>query len=115
VVLVLLAAPLLLIGCGQKAGSGPGTVDKQAFDQAPPQVKQVWEQALEADRTNGYVLSQTLLYGLSQQPLSPQQMAAVSNQTSIVGRRMWDSANHGNAEALDAIRELRRDPPNRRR
>jgi len=111
--LTVLAAPLLVGGCGQKAGPALSAGDRQAFDKAPPEVKQVWDRALQADRTNGYVYAQRLLYGLSRQQLPPEQKDAVSNATAAVSKRMYDAAEKGDAAALDAIRELRRNPPNR--
>ena len=113
VLLAVLAAPLLVGGCGQKAGPALSAGDRQAFDKAAPEVKQVWDRALEADRTNGYVFAQKLLYGLSRQPLSPGQKDAVSNATTAISKRMYDAAEKGDAAALEAIRELRRNPPNR--
>jgi hypothetical protein len=108
-----LAVGLLLVGCGQKAGPVANPSDQQAFDKAPAGVKQVWEQALEADRTNGFVLAQRLLYGLSQQPLPPDQMAAVKNTTAAINKRLNDAAEKGDAAAVEALRELRRHPVNR--
>ena len=111
--LAVLAAPLLVGGCGQKAGPALSAGDKQSFDKAPPQVKQVWDRVLEADRTYDYVFAQKLLYGLSQQPLPPDQKDAVSNETAVISKRMYDAAEKGDAAALKAIQELRRNPPNR--
>jgi hypothetical protein len=111
--LAVLAAPLLAGGCGQKAGPALSAGDKQAFDKAPPEVKQVWDRVLEADRTNDYVVAQKLLYGLSQQPLPPEQKDAVSNETAVISKRMYDAAGKGDAAALKAIQQLRRNPPNR--
>lgn len=111
--LAVLSAPLLGGGCGPKPGPALGAGDKQAFDKAPPEVKQVWDRVLEADRTNDYVFAQTQLYRLSQQPLLPEQRDAVSNQTAAISKRMYDAAGKGDAAALKAIQELRRHPPNR--
>lgn len=111
--LAVLAAPLLVVGCGQKAGPPLSAGDQQAFDNAPPEVKQVWDHALAAERTNDYVVAQKLLYRLSQQQLPPEQKDAVSKATSAVSKRMYDAAEKGDAAALKAIQELRRNPPNR--
>jgi hypothetical protein len=99
---------LLVVGCGQKASSGPAPIDKQVFANATPQIKQAWEQALEADRTNGYVLAQRLLYELSNLPLAPEQEAAVNNEMTAVTRRMYDQANKGDPAARAAAQALRR-------
>ncbi len=111
--LAVLVAPLLVGGCGQKAGPALSAGDKQAFDKAPAEVKQVWDRVLAADRTNDYVLAQNLLYKLSRQPLPPEQRDAVSNETAVLSKRMYDAAEQGDATALNAMQELRRHPPNR--
>ncbi len=111
--LTVLVAPLLAGGCGQRAGPVLSAGDKKAFEKAPPEVKQVWDRVLEADRTNGYVVAQNLLYRLSQQPLLPEQKDAVSNETAVVSKRLYDAAEKGDAAALAAIQQLRRNPPNR--
>ncbi len=108
-----LAAPLLAAGCSQKAGPTLSAGDKQAFDKGPPELKQVWERALAADRTNDYVVAQNLLYRLAQQPLLPEQRVAVSNETAVVSKRLYDAAEKGDDAALNAIQQLRRNPPNR--
>ena len=73
----------------------------------------VSERALAADRTNDYVVAQNLLYRLAQQPLLPEQRVAVSNETAVVSKRLYDAAEKGDAAALNAIQQLRRNPPNR--
>jgi hypothetical protein len=104
----ILTGLLLVAGCGKKASSGPGPVEKQAFDKAPPQLKQAWETVLEADRTNGYVLARRLLSELSKEPLAPEQYAAVTNEMATITQRLYNQANKGDPAALDASRELRR-------
>jgi hypothetical protein len=111
--LVAVTASLLLGGCGQKPTPTLRAGDRTAFDKSPPEIKQLWDRALEADRTNDYVVAQNLLYGLSQQPLPLDQSGAVSNEIAVVSRRMYDSAEKGDAAALKAIQQLRRHPPNR--
>ncbi len=111
--LATLAATLLAGGCGRKAGPALSAADNQAFDKAPPEVKQVWDRVLEADRTNDYFSAQRLLYELAQRPLPPEQKNAVSNETAVISKRMYDAAEKGDAAALNAIQQLRRNPPNR--
>jgi hypothetical protein len=104
----ILTSLLLVAGCGKKASSVSSPVDKQAFDKAPPQVKQAWEQVMEADRTNGYMLARGLLDDLSKEPLAPEQSDAVNNEMAALMKRMYDQANKGDPAAQAAIRELRR-------
>ncbi len=111
--LAVLSAPLLVGGCGPKAGPPLSARDQHAFDQASPDLRQNWDRVLEADRTNGYVFAQNLLYRLSQQPLPPEQKDAVSNRLAAINKRMYAAAEKGDAAALNAIQELRRHAPNR--
>lgn len=99
---------LLVTGCGNKASSVSRPVDKQVFDKAPPQVKQAWEQVLEADRTNGYALARGLLNDLSKEPLTPEQSAAVNNEMTALTQRMYEQASKGDPVAQAAVREMRR-------
>ena len=103
----ILTGLLLSTGCGKKASSVPSPVDKQVFANAPLEVKQAWEQAVEANRTNGYVLARRLLHDLSKAPLAPEQSAAVDSEMVALTKRIYDRANKGDPAARAAIRELR--------
>jgi hypothetical protein len=114
VALVILSGAYLMSGCGrQKTPSDISSLDKQAFDSAPAEVKQVWIRGLEAVNTNDYATAQNLFYSLLSQDLSPAQRQAVTKETSIVMDRVYSGVERGDPAALKTMEEMRRNPPNR--
>ena len=114
--IVLLSCVCLapLTSCGHKTGVEQlSPADKRAFDQAPADLKTQWTAALQAGETNDYVGAQTLLYGLLNQTLSPEQKQAVGKGLSSLNDRLYSALAKGDPEAQKAIEELRRNPPNR--
>lgn len=114
IVLLWCICPVLFTGCHHKAGVEQlSPADKAAFDQASADLKAQWTAALEAGEKNDYVGAQTLLYGLLNQTLSPEQKQAVSKELSLLNDRLYSALGKGDPEAQKAIEELRRNPPNR--
>ena len=109
--LVLLSFPT---GC--KRGSSELTAaDSHAFDSATPELKQQWELALEATKTNGYVVSHTILYDILRLDLPANQRQAAQHQLTIVTDRFNAALDKGDPEAQAALAELRQNQPNRPR
>jgi predicted small lipoprotein YifL len=107
------AALLLLAGCGKKA---PVTADDaQVFDKAAPELKQMWQIALEASKTNDYVTAEMVLYRLSRPELTPEQRDAINRQLTGLTERLNDAVAKGDPAAKAAVEELHRNPPNRQR
>jgi hypothetical protein len=114
VALVFFSGACLMTGCGrQKVPSDLSSSDKQAFDSAPAEIKQVWIKGLEAVNTNDYAMAQNLFYSLLSQDLSPAQKQAVTKETTIVMDRLYSGVEKGDPTALKAMEEMRRNPPNR--
>jgi hypothetical protein len=113
IVLLWCVCLALLTGCGQKTAGELSSAEKGAFDQAPGDLKAQWTGALEAAGTNDYVGAQTLLYGLLNQTLSPEQKQAVGKTLSSLNERLYSALDKGDPEAQKAMEELRRNPPNR--
>jgi hypothetical protein len=111
--LAFFSGAFIITGCGHKVPNAISSSDKQAFDSAPPEIKQVWLNGLEAANTNDYVTAQNLFYSLMDQDLSPAQKQAVANGTTIVMNRLYSGVEKGDPAALKAMEELRRNPPNR--
>ncbi len=107
------AALLLLAGCGKQALVTAG--DPQVFDKAPPELKQMWQTALEASKTNDYVTAEMVLYRLSRPELTPEQSDAISRQLTSLTARLNDAVAKGDPAAKAAVAELHRNPPNRQR
>jgi predicted small lipoprotein YifL len=106
------ALMLMLAACGRK---GPAPANPNAFDKAAPEIKQIWDAALTADKTNGYYASQALLFRLLQQPLAPEQQEAANQQLTATKARFTAALEKGDPAAKSALDEMRRNPPNRQR
>jgi hypothetical protein len=108
---LVLAAGIFCAGCG------PGSVkltsgDRQAFEQAAPDVKQTWERALAADKANDYLNAQTLLDSLEQMTLNEPQKQALQKQREAFNERVWKAAEKNDPAAVKAVQASRK-PRNR--
>jgi hypothetical protein len=108
------AAVWLFAACGHQ-NSGLNAEDRVAFDQAPPDLKQAWTQAIQADKANDYVTAQTLLWSIERQELSAAQKRAVSSQERVLSQRLFTAVEKGDPAATKALEELRRAAPGHRR
>ncbi len=111
--LFALVVPLALAGCSRKTTEGVPPPDAHAFDSAPPEKKAVWEKAVEAAKTNDFVTAYRLFYTLSREPLPADQQNAASNAFVNLSQRLTAAAEKGDTAALDALKEVRRNPMNR--
>jgi hypothetical protein len=109
------AAVLLCGGCKKNSATGPTTSDIKAFDTATPEVKQVWQTALQADRTNDYAGGITLYFSLMREDLTPAQQEVVAKLSTSLKQRLSDAAQKGDPAAQAAVQELRQHAPNRPR
>jgi hypothetical protein len=107
------AAVLLLAGCGKKVAITAD--DVQVFDKAAPELKQMWQTALEASKTNDYVTAEMVLYRLSRPELTSEQRNAINRQLTALTDRLNDAVAKGDPAAKAAVAELHRNPPNRQR
>ena len=103
------AALLLLAGCG-KTAPAPAD-DPQVFDKAAPELKQMWQIALEASKTNDYVTAEMVLYRLSRPELTPEQRQAVKDVITQVQKQINAMANRGSADAQNAAGDLQKSLP----
>ncbi|HTL57691.1 MAG TPA: hypothetical protein VL361_18540 [Candidatus Limnocylindrales bacterium] len=113
----LLTALLLLVfvGACKRRSSELTAADSHAFDSATPELKQQWEIAVQAVNTNGYVVSQTILYDILRLELPAEQRQAAQHELAIVTERFNAALDKGDPEAQAALAELRQNTPNRPR
>ena len=98
---------LALVGCTKNAAS-IGASDDPAFRSADPELKAGWETALAAAKTNGYATAILTLKRLQTRTnLTPEQAKAIGETATAVRDQMYDAANKGDANAVNAIKELR--------
>ena len=98
--------------CGKKGSHLPAG-DKRAFDKATPEIKELWTQALEAERTNDYYRAQVLLFEIVQRKPSDQEVEAAKAQMTLGLQKMRDAASKGDPAAKAAFDEFRQNPPGR--
>lgn len=97
----LAAAALLFSACG----GGP---DKSAFNNAAPEVKQVWKVAVAADHASDYLAANTNYVSLLSQSISAAQLVAVQAALQGLNERMRTAADKGDAVAQKAVEELKK-------
>jgi len=106
--ILAIAALTLFAGCSGKDSPKLSTSEKNVFDQAPPEVSQMWKSILDADKNNDYVGANRTLYNLSRLDLTPEQSQAVSTELESLKQRLADAVKRGDPEAIKALEELRR-------
>jgi hypothetical protein len=98
--------------CGKKGTHLPAG-DQGVFDNATPEIKELWTQALEADRTNDYYRAQVLLFEIVQRKPSDQQVEAAKAQMTLGLQKMREGVAKGDPAAKAAFDEFRQNPPAR--
>jgi hypothetical protein len=109
------AAVLLCGGCKKSSSSGLTAAEIKALDTAAPEVKQIWQAALQADGTNDYTGAHTLYSALLRENLTPAQSEVVVKASTTLNQRMFSAAQKGDPAAQAAVQELRHHAPNRQR
>src|SRR5690242_4257939 len=107
VALPMLAGVLVLFGCS-KAGPSK-SVSSAAFDSAPADVKQSWNDGLAAWKNHRYAEASTNFLSLQSKAasLSPQQAEALTNAVNEFGQEAFQAANKGDAGATEGVKALR--------
>ena len=114
-ILLVVAVGLVSSGCKRSSAAGPAAAETKAFDTATPEVKQVWQTALDADRTNDYGKGLILYYSLLRENLTPEQRDAIARLSTSLKQRMSDAAQKGDTAAQAAVQKFRQRAPNRPR
>jgi len=104
----------LLCGCS-KGGGSFSSHDQKAFDGTTPELKQTWQAALEASRTNDFEGAKTLLYNLVRSDLTPDQQQAVKHALTQLDQKFTQALEKGDPAAKQALEALQKSPPNRGR
>jgi hypothetical protein len=103
---LLLAAGLLLPGCGSGGSPKLSSQNKEAFSKASAELKQQWEQALKLDAANDYAGAGSNYFALLAQNLNPEQLEAVQTAAAAMNHRMYAAASKGDEGAKKAIEAL---------
>jgi hypothetical protein len=107
---LFLAAAVLVVGslgCKKDAAS-LGAEGSKAFQSAPADVKQKWDQAVAALNSKDYAKAIITLQDLKSVPtITPEQLKAVEQTATAASDQMYEAANKGDAGAQKAINDLR--------
>jgi len=97
----------VLAGC-KKSGGGAASADPKVFQSASAEAKALWDEALAAQQTNG-VVEAYIKFRLvrSQGGLSPDQIAAVDAQCKRINEELGAAAAKGDANAQQALVDIR--------
>lgn len=101
-------ALLVVSGCSKSAAPDPGQ-PANAFQSATIQNQADWGLALEAAKTNDFVVAMLTLRKLQgQADLTPEQRAAVSGKMTEVNDQLAAAVQKGDPNATKAMEEIRR-------
>ena len=98
----LVVLTVVLGGCG-KNEYALSAQDRAAFKDATPEIRQTWEQGLQADRANDYLNASTNFRALLTRQLSPDQLVAVQTALGGLNYRINEAAARGEASARKAL------------
>ncbi len=100
---VILTLCGLMAGCGKNVANG-----NQVFVQAAPELKQAWDQAVNADKTNDYVAAVTGYRSLMKQgnTLTADQVDAVNAAALAINQRMYAAGQNGDEAAKQALQKF---------
>lgn len=98
---------LILVGCSK---DGPSRdISSSAFDSAPADVKQSWNDGVSAWKEHHYTQAATNFTSLQSKSgsLSHQQSDALTKAVDQFGQEAFEAANKNNADATEAVKALR--------
>lgn len=110
--LFVLAACLGLVGCGDH-GFTLTKEERAAFKDATPEIKQLWEDGLKADKANDYATAGKNYRALLVKGITPDQLAAVQTALGGLNYRLNDAAAKGDAAAKQALEAAKEAAPHR--
>lgn len=109
---VLALATLLFNGCGDN-GFSLSKKDLAAFKDAKPELKQLWEAGLKADRANDYVAAGNNFRALMTNEITADQLVAVQTALGGLNIRLNEAAAKGDAAAQQALEAAKAAAPHR--
>jgi len=106
----VLAVILLVAFLSACSKGGPSNdVSSSAFDSAPAEVKQSWNDGIAAWKSHHFAEAATNFVSLQSKSasLSPQQTDALTKAVGEFGQEAFDAANKGDAAATEAVKLMR--------
>ena len=109
---ICIFAACLLTGCGDKPYT-LGKEDLAAFKSASPEIKQLWEEGLKADKANDYLVAGNNYRTLLAKGITPEQIAAVQTALGGMNTRLNEAAAKGDERAKKALEAAKQSVPRR--
>jgi hypothetical protein len=106
----LIAVILLVAFLSACTKGGPSkNVSSSAFDSAPADVKQSWNDGIAAWKNHRFVAAATNFVALQSKSttLSPEQTDALTKAVGEFGQEAFEAANKGDAAATEAVNLMR--------
>jgi hypothetical protein len=96
---------IALLGCDARS------VNKEAFNSAKPELQQIWQTALAANKASDYVRANTNLVSLLSREITPAQLVAVQDALASLNERMYTAAAKGDPAAQKSLEALKLSSP----
>lgn len=93
---------IFVAGCGNEAPKLSSS-EKALFENSTPEIKQLFETALVADKANNYMAACTNYYALLHQNLSMDQSLAMQTAMKSLKLRIFEAVDKGDAGAKTAL------------
>jgi len=105
--ILLLLAAMVFVGCSK--GGPSRDISSSAFDWAPADVRQSWNDGLAGWKNHHYAEAATNFVVLQTKAgnLSTQQADALKKAVDEFGQEAFEAANKGDAGATEAVKALR--------
>lgn len=108
--LICLKASLLLVwfslfaGCGRPDAAAAFASHSDLFSSG--QLKEDWDIAMTAMKTNGYVTAETTLNKMRTENPTAEQLNAINHAIKAINDQLYAAAEKGDANASKALKEL---------
>ena len=103
----ILLVAMVSVSCSK--GGPSGAISSSAFDSAPADVKQSWNDGIVGWKNHHYAEAATNFVSLQSKAgsLSAQQAEALTKAVEEFGQEAFEAANKGDAGATEAVKALR--------
>ena len=100
---ILMALFGVLAGCSQQTAAA-----SRVFDKATPEIRELWDKAIAADKANDYVVACSAYRRLLAQKskMTAEQIETLNAASVAINQRLNTAANSGDAAAKEAAVKL---------
>jgi hypothetical protein len=96
------------IGCHKQPSVAVNPDQLKAFDDASPEIKQAWQNALASDATTNYLDTENQLQALKKMNLSTNQYVTVQTELDVFHYRLVQAAEKNDPAAVQAVLQIQK-------